>query len=179
MQAAILTVYTTLQWSIAVFSSEDTQWGNHHSTISFQVSLIKTLWETKGEGLPVGAHRCRQTCGNSTSATSGNNKAIQSCLSNYQQHEAIINFLTTADETNASSREDLWLVIKTLEKKKHCLRLGYTQWLFHDNLRGWFDQDKQWAIKKKPEEQHWHNDGKSKPKSSLMWLLWEQSVKAI
>lgn len=45
---------------------------------SFQVSLIKTLWETKGEGLPVGAHRCLQTCGNSTSATSCNNKAIRS-----------------------------------------------------------------------------------------------------
>ena len=24
-----------------------------------------------------------------------------------------------------------------------------------------------------------NTDGKSKPKSSLMWLLWEQSVKAI
>ena len=46
---------------------------------------------------------------------------------------------------------------KCLKKKKHCLRLGYTQWLFHDNLRGWFDQDKQWAIKKKPEEQHWQH----------------------
>ena len=66
-----------------------------------------------------------------------------------------------------------------LEKKKHCLRLGYTQWLFHDNLRGWFDQDKQWAIKKNLRNNTDNTDGKSKPKSSLMWLLWEQSVKAI
>lgn len=131
IQATILVVFTTLQWTIAVYNLRRyhffslqifcrcTIWGN----LLFQVihhlhGHVRCLWSIICENqkvkvcLSVLVAVVRHVV-SSAQGTSGNNKAIQSYFQNYQHHEAIINFLTTSDETCVIQRG-----LMTSDKKK-------------------------------------------------------------